>query len=132
MSAPGVSVIIVNWNTRDMVLRLLKSLSEPDETGHQLELIVVDNNSSDDSVEAIRRQFPEVTLVAQDDNRGFAGGVNPGVEVATQPLVLLLNSEAETTRASIRESAQYMTDHPEAGILGPRILNPNRTHQSSA
>jgi N-acetylglucosaminyl-diphospho-decaprenol L-rhamnosyltransferase len=79
MSAPSVSVIIVNWNTRDMALRLLKSLSEPDEAGHHLELIVVDNNSSDDSVGAIRREFPEVTLVAQDDNRGFAGGVTPGV-----------------------------------------------------
>ena len=63
-----------------MVLRLLASLSTPsEESAHEVELIVVDNNSSDGSVEAIRREFPGVKLVAQTENRGFAGGVNPGV-----------------------------------------------------
>lgn len=132
MSPPGVSVIIVNWNTRDLILPLLGSLSSPhEESGHELELIVVDNNSSDGSVEAIRLEFPAVKLVAQTENRGFAGGVNPGVEVATQPLVLLLNSDAQTSPSSIREAAQYMADFPHVGVLGPRILNPDRSPQSS-
>jgi GT2 family glycosyltransferase len=132
MSPPGVSVVIVNWNTRDMVLRMLGTLSVPDgESTHSLELIVVDNDSSDGSVEAIRREFPAVTVVAQNENRGFAGGVNPGVDAATQPLVLLLNSDAETSRASIAESAQYMADFPEVGILGPLILNPDGSPQPS-
>lgn len=116
-----VSVVIVNWNTREMVLRLLASLSTPStESPHELELIVVDNDSSDGSVEAIRREFPVVKLVAQSENRGFAGGVNPGVSVATKPLVLLLDTDAETSRGSIEEAARYMTQHPEVGILGPR------------
>ena len=111
MTAPGVSVVIVNWNTRDMVFDCWRSLSTPDEeSAHELELIVVDNNSSDGSVEAIRREFPAVKLVAQSENRGFAGGVNPGVEVATQPLVLLLNTDAHTSRESIEEAARYMAD----------------------
>jgi GT2 family glycosyltransferase len=130
---PGVSVVIVNWNTRDMVLRLLASLSAPEqESAHQIELIVVDNDSSDDSVEAIRSEFPSVKLVAQGGNRGFAGGVNPGIRVAAQPLVLLLNTDAETSRASIEEVAQYMAEFPEVGILGPRILTPQRSPQASA
>jgi GT2 family glycosyltransferase len=130
---PGVSVIIVNWNTREMVLRLLESLSAPNhESGHELELIVVDNDSSDGSVEAIRRGFPAVKVVAQAENRGFAGGVNPGAKVATLPLVLLLNSDAQTSRASIEQAAQYMAGFPEVGILGPQILSPRRTPQSSA
>jgi len=130
---PGVSVVIVNWNTRDMVLRLLESLTEPAEgSGHQLELIVVDNNSSDGSVEAIRREFPQVELVAQRENEGFAGGVNPGVRVATQPLVLLLNTDARTTRKSIEEVAAYMSALPEVGVVGPRILSPAHEPQSSA
>jgi len=133
MKAPGVSVIIVNWNTRDMVLELLGGLSvAPVVSGHELELIVVDNDSSDGSVEAIRRDFPAVKVISQNENRGFAGGVNPGIKVATQPLVLLLNSDAKTSRASIEESAQYLADHPEVGVLGPRILNPDRSPQSSA
>ena len=133
MPPPGVSVIIVNWNTRNAVLRLLESLSAPDEeSAHELELIVVDNNSSDGSVEAIRREFPAVKLVAQTENRGFAGGVNPGTKVATQPFVLLLNTDAHTSRASIEEAARYMAGFPQVGILGPRILSPQRSPQSSA
>jgi GT2 family glycosyltransferase len=133
VTAPGVSVVIVNWNTRDMVLRLLRSLSEPrSESTHELELIVVDNNSSDDSVEAIRREFPEVKLVAQAENRGFAGGVNPGVEVATQPLVLLLNTDAHTSRESIEAVARYMADAPEVGVVGPQILSDAQLPESSA
>jgi hypothetical protein len=129
----GVSVVIVNWNTREMVLRLLASLSTPnEESAHDLELIVVDNDSSDDSVEAIRREFPGVTLVAQAENRGFAGGVNPGTSVATKPFVLLLNTDAQTSRASIEEAARYMDASPQVGILGPQILSPERSPQSSA
>jgi GT2 family glycosyltransferase len=116
-----------------MVLRLLAGLSEPnEESAHELELIVVDNNSSDGSAEAIRREFPAVRLVAQGENRGFAGGVNPGVQVATQPFVLLLNSDAQTSRASIEEAARYMTESPQVGILGPQIISPQRSPQSSA
>ena len=133
MPPPGVSVVIVNWNTRHLVLRLLASLSAPNEgSAHELELIVVDNNSSDGSVEAIRREFPGVKLVAQAENRGFPGGVNPGFRVATQPLVLLLNSDAETSRASIEEAAQYMSEFPQVGILGPQIVSPECRPQGSA
>jgi GT2 family glycosyltransferase len=130
---PGVSVVIVNWNTRDMVLRLLASLStRNEESAHELELIVVDNDSSDGSVEAIRREYPAVKVVAQTENRGFAGGVNPGVKAATQPFVLLLNSDVETSRDSIEEAARYLAESPEVGVLGPRILSPQRTPQTSA
>lgn len=130
---PNVSVVIVNWNTRDMVLRLLADLSSPDRRStHELELIVVDNNSSDDSVDAIRREFPEVKLVVQAENRGFAGGVNPGAKAATQPFVLLLNSDVQTSRQSIEEAARYMSKLPHVGVLGPQILSPERNPQSSA
>ena len=133
MPSIGVSVIIVNWNTRDMVLSLLTSLSTPAESpGLELELIVVDNNSSDGSVQAIRDEFPAVKLVAQSENHGFAGGVNPGTKEATQPLVLLLNSDTQTSRASIREAALYMARCPKVGILGPQILSPQGKPQSSA
>ena len=133
MPPPGVSVIIVNWNTRELVLRLLASLSSPSAPSeHELELIVVDNNSSDGIVEAIRREFPEVKLLAETKNHGFAGGVNRGVKAATQPLVLLLNSDAQTSRASIEEAAQYMSRVPEAGVLGPQILSTEQGLQSSA
>jgi GT2 family glycosyltransferase len=116
-----------------MVLSLLASLSAPDEQScDELELIVVDNNSSDGSVEAIRRAFPRVKLVAKTENRGFAGGVNPGTKIATQPLILLLNSDVQTSRRSIEEAARYMAESPQVGILGPQILSPERNPQPSA
>ena len=100
MPPPGVSIVIVNWNTRDILLPLLGNLSTPiEDSGHKVELIVVDNKSSDGSVEAIQRAFPAVKLIAQAENRGFAGGVNPGIQGATQPVLLLLNSDAQTSRA---------------------------------
>jgi GT2 family glycosyltransferase len=115
-----------------MVLRLLADLFTRDkESVQELELIVVDNNSKDGSVEAIRREFPAVKLVAQTENRGFAGGVNPGIRVATQPLVLLLNSDVRTSRSSIEEAARYMDEHPEVGVLGPRILHLDRSPAAS-
>ena len=116
-----------------MVLRLLGTLSgPPSASGHELELIVVDNDSSDDSVDAIRRQFPEVKLLAQHDNKGFAGGVNPGVEAATKPLVFLLNTDAHTTRESIEEVADYMGRRPDVGVVGPQILTPDHEAETSA
>ena len=122
---PGVSVVIVNWNTREMVLGLLRSIVRPREgSTHELELIVVDNNSSDGSVEAVEREFPSVIVVPQAENRGFAGGVNPGVRIATKPLVLLLNTDAQTSRRSIEEAARYMGKHPEVGISGPTDPDP--------
>jgi hypothetical protein len=121
---------MINWNTRDMILSLLGSLSAT-EHEHDLELIVVDNDSSDNSAEAIRQQFPDAKLVPQTENLGFARGVNAGMEVATLPLVLLLNTDAQTSRASIEEMAQYMAEFPQVGILGPRVLNLDRSHQPS-
>ena len=116
-----------------MVLRLLASLSSStSRSGCELELIVVDNHSADDSVEAIRRDFPDVKLIAQNENRGFAGGVNPGVAVATQPLLLLLNTDAQTSCESISQAARYMSRFPEVGVLGPQILTPDQHPQSSA
>jgi hypothetical protein len=136
LESPGVSVVIVNYNTRDRVLRLLRALAPGagavySEGKGKLELIVVDNASRDGSSAAIREEFPQVKLVAQSSNRGFAGGVNPGVAVATQPLVLLLNSDAQTTLDSISAAASYMASHVEVGILGPRILCVDESPQSS-
>lgn len=129
-AAVRVSVVIVNWNTRDLVLRLLADLSRST-AGIELELIVVDNHSSDGSIESIRSAFPNVLTIAQDDNRGFAGGVNPGVAVASAPFVMLLNSDTRTTPEAIEAIARYMANRPEVGIAGPRVVGPDGCPQES-
>lgn len=136
----GVSIVIVNWNTRDRVIRLLRGLVGTPESPRTsavppplpIEVVVVDNNSSDGSVAAIRREFPEVKVLELTQNRGFAGGVNPGAAASTMPLLLLLNSDTETTADAVAATARYMEEHPEVGILGPQLLSVDLLPESSA
>ena len=88
---PILSIVIVNWNSGDLLRQNLASLARHNDL-HQVEVIVVDNHSSDDSLESVGEQ-PFVTLVTLGENRGFAGGANAGVRQANAPLVLLLNPD---------------------------------------
>lgn len=129
----GVSVIIVNWNTRDLVLRLLGRLQDDDcVLTRQLQMIVVDNGSMDGSVEAIRFEYPQTTVLSQEQNRGYAGAINPGIAKAIQPLIFVLNSDLQTDCISIERVAQYAEEQQQAGIIGPQIQNDDGSHQSSS
>jgi len=129
----GVSVVIVSWNTREMLLELLRELTAPQSTGtHELEVVVVDNHSSDGTVEAVRREFPTVNLIVNDENEGFAAGVNAGARAATQSLLLLLNADAVTSLASVEEVARYMDQNPRVDILGPKVVGADHRPQPSA
>ena len=82
-SAPDVSLCIVSWNVADDLRVCLQSLRDQ-QSPPRFETIVVDNASSDETVEMLKRDFPEVQLVANDDNRGFAGGTNQGLRMAAR------------------------------------------------
>ena len=88
-----LSIIIVNWNTRDLLARCL---SDVQSTVKKIayEIIVVDNNSSDDSQDTVRTQFPDVKLIANGDNAGFAKANNQGIQISDARYILLLNSDA--------------------------------------
>ena len=124
----GVSIVLVSWNSLDMIRSLLTSLL-PLDFGH--ELIVVDNDSADGSADAIEREFKTARVIRNERNLGFAGGANTGLRVARLPLVLLLNPDTLAAPDAIRELAEYMDAHPEAGVVGPRVLNDDGTIQSS-
>jgi len=91
MSSPSLSIIIVNWNGRRWLERCLRSLES--QTWRDFEVVLVDNASSDDSVEFVRREFPRTVVVVNSVNLGFAGGNNLGVSRARGELLLLLNSD---------------------------------------
>ena len=97
---PLVSVIIVNWNTRDLIDDCLTSVEgQLADTSH--ETIVIDNASTDDSVDLVRGRFPQARVVVNAENRGFGCANNQGMEIARGHLFLLLNSDARLPDKSI-------------------------------
>ena len=128
-SLPRVSIVIVSWNTRTLLLEALASFLPL--RGAEGEVIVVDNASADGSAEAVEAAYPEVRVLRNARNLGFAGGVNTGLRAAREPLVLLLNTDTLVLGDAIPKLLAYAQGHPEAGIIGPRVLNADRTLQRS-
>lgn len=116
-----LSVVIVNWNTSHVVADCLHSIQE--HLGAvSAEIIVIDNASSDDSVEMIKRDFPSVRVIANEDNRGFAAGNNQGMRMATGDFVLLLNPDTIVIDDVIPKALAFARAHPTAGIVGCQVL----------
>ena len=117
----GISVVVVNWNSKRNLADCLESLSS--QTDGAFEVVVVDNGSSDGSVELVRAEHPKVTLVAARENLGFAEGCNRGIEVATQPWIATLNNDAVADPhwiAQLRAAARTGAAH--LGMIQSRIV----------
>lgn len=118
---PIVSIIIPHWNHREVLVECLDSLART--TWAPVEIIVVDNNSSDDSVEFIRTNFPDVRLVENRKNRGFAGGCNDGARVATGEYLVILNNDTTQEPDWLNRLVDFMETHPKVGIAQPKLIN---------
>jgi len=128
MNVTEVSVVVVNWNTQDILRDCLRSIYE--QGGEiDLEVIVIDNASTDGSVEMVKKDFPQVTLVENSQNRGFAAANNQGIDISKGRYVLLLNSDTVVLDNAIAKTVAFADSHPEAAIVGCRVLNPDRTLQ---
>lgn len=127
---PKTSVVIVNWNTRELLRNCLCSLMG-DLRAARCEIIVVDNGSSDGSAAMVAEEFETVRLIQNADNRGFTAATNQGFAVATGEFVLLLNSDTEVAEAALRDSLAFMEASPGVGILGCRVDYPSGAPQSS-
>lgn len=130
MPAADVSVVIVSWNTRELLRRCLASLRASE--GRTLETIVVDNGSTDGSVEMVRAEFSGVSLLESGANRGFAWGTNLGLARARGAFQVWLNSDCEVEPRTIDRLCAYLESHPEAGVAGPRLVWPDGRQQPSA
>lgn len=131
MKTPDVSVVIVNYNSGRELQRALDSIAE-DLSERHWEVVVVDNASSDGSVSVVEACGPRARLVRNDENRGFARGVNQGVAATSAPLVLILNPDCRLVAgayASLLEELERSSSH---AIVGPRILDPDGSVQGSA
>ena len=115
-----VDVVIVNYNTRDRTLECIGSVLDQHLPGHRV--ILVDNGSTDGSVEAIAKAYPEVLLVDVRENVGFARGVNRGVLAGHGEFVLLLNPDATAFPGSLEALLSFAVAHPEHGVYGGRTV----------
>jgi len=118
-----VSVIIVSFNAAGLLRECLRSLFQTS-TRHELEVVIVDNDSADDSVAMMRESFPQVILLENNWNAGFAAGVNQGYAVSSGDYVFLFNPDARLKPGAIDRAVDFMEAHPECGICGARLVNP--------
>lgn len=127
---PRLSIIIVSWNTRDITRDCLASVRKW--MGHMPhEVILVDNASSDGSADMVRREFPEVRLIANAENVGFGRANNQAMRVARGDFFFLLNSDTLLVDPSLERFVELFASQPDVGIAGCRLLNEDRTTQSS-
>lgn len=126
----GLSVTICSWNTREDLRACLQSLRTCAGEAN-FEVVVVDNASRDGSGEMVRSEFPEVRLLQQEVNLGFTGGHNLAIRERKGHHVALLNSDTIVHPGALKTLAEYMEAHPETGIVGPRLLNPDGSIQYS-
>jgi len=126
-----LSVLIVTFHSRGHIEACLRSLA-PALDGVASEMLVIDNASADGTAELVRASFPDVRVLALSENRGFAAGIQAGLAASTGRHVLWLNPDARYVSGSIREIVQWVDSHPEVGIVGGRILDPDGSIQRSA
>lgn len=131
ISAPSVSIVIVSYNTRDLVLKCLESIRR-NGGASVLETLVVDNASADGTVEALRRDFPDVVRIENPGNYGFARAANQGAREAKGRWVLLLNSDAYFKTCILDAMVETAESGGRTAALGCRVVHENGRHQPSA
>ncbi|MCE3203590.1 glycosyltransferase family 2 protein [Paenibacillus sonchi] len=119
-----VSIIVLNYNTCRLTMDCLRSVYDS-ETNFVYEIILIDNNSRDDSVERISREFPGVMLIANSENVGYARANNQGMEVASGRYVLLLNSDTVVRKDTLQTMISFMDGRPDIGASGCKVILPD-------
>ncbi len=125
-----LSVIILNWNTQDLLEKCLRSLECP-QPGLDFEVIVVDNASEDRSREVVRELFPQFHLLENPINIGFGAGNNKALPQARGRYVLFLNSDTVVLEGALTALVGYADANPALGIVGPKLLNADGSLQYS-
>jgi N-acetylglucosaminyl-diphospho-decaprenol L-rhamnosyltransferase len=133
MSNPdiAVSVVVVSWNTRELLARCLEALAEGEVSSPTCEAFVVDNASSDGSAEMVPQRFPAVHLIANRANVGFARANNQALRESTGRYLLLLNPDTEVRPGAVASLVRFMDQHSRVGAAGARLLNPDGTLEPS-
>ena len=131
MMRSTVRVIIVSWNAKADLRACLASLAESTADASRVEVVVVDNASSDGSPEMVRNEYPHVYLRETGANLGFSGGNNVALADNRCDYVFLLNSDAMLPKGGLDTLLEWADATPDAGLIGPKVINPDGTLQFS-
>jgi len=125
-----VSIIIVNYNVKDLLQSCLNSINKF-YSNDSFEIIIVDNNSNDGSIEIIKKNFPSCILLSNTTNAGFSEANNQGVKIAKGEYILLLNPDTEFKNDSLNSMIKYLETNPTISIIAPKLLNADGSLQIS-
>jgi GT2 family glycosyltransferase len=125
-----VSVIIVSWNAREFLMQCLASLSA-DACDYPMEIIVVDNASSDGSADEVANSYPRVRLIRNAENLGFAKANNIGISLSTGRYLCLVNSDVKVLPHCVSTLVRFCEENPEVGMVGPRVIGGDGKWQHS-
>ncbi|MHC4114243.1 MAG: glycosyltransferase family 2 protein [Planctomycetota bacterium] len=126
-----LSIVIVSWNVRQDIINCLDSIYDSP-SSKPFEIIVIDNASSDRSTQEIRKQFPKVTCIANNQNYGFTGANNQGIKLAKGEYLLFLNPDTIMYSGSLDYLVTFMDNNKDVGACGPKLLNEDGSTQQSA
>ena len=118
-----LSIIISSYNTSQLLQQTINSIPQ----NKDWEIIVVDNNSIDDSVQCVKTQYPHIKRISNTENKGFATANNQGIKIAKGEYVLLLNSDTKIVSDAISKLIEYIDAHPKVGAITPKIVFTNGT-----
>lgn len=125
-----ISIIIVSYKVKSLLIDCLQSIFQ-NNNGLSIEIIVVDNNSNDGSVEAVKEKFKTVTLIENKINLGFPAANNQALKIAEGKFILLLNPDTEIKVDALLKMIQFLNENPAISLLGPKLLNSDGSFQSS-
>ena len=117
-----VAVIVVSYNTKELLLECLASVVESTR-GRSIELVIVDNASEDGSYEAVREAYPDTTTIRNETNRGFGAACNQGIKSTSSNFILLLNSDARLTQQAYQSLCDCLEQDPRCGAAGCRLVD---------
>ena len=126
----NLSIIILSFNTKDILDNCLKSILKNSKE-IDMEIIVIDNHSTDGSPEFISMNYPNIILIENDSNEGFSKANNQGIKIAKGKYILLLNSDTLVEKDSLKDLVNFMESHKEIGVVGPQLLNTDHSKQAS-
>jgi GT2 family glycosyltransferase len=125
---PRLSIVIVTNNSASFIHECLQSIIDQ-QTPFPVEVVVIDNASTDGTVTLIERQFPQIQLIKNSENRGFNVANNQGIKRSAGDLVLLLNPDTRLEHHALEEMVKFMEHHNDVAAIGPKILNGDGTLQ---